>query len=367
MDGRTLQYADIMLEPVELSEVIGLDTGDTGIQYDYFDSIISRNGNCLVEAYKIKNQTEAVGYVALYHMDAVDGTANIYGKINGKRYYGDYIKALLALLGYTFTERNLKKLSLIYRQDNYFFDDVCRHLSFIREGLLRGQLSYEGKSFDVNVCGMLSYEYQRLAAGPYRKMFAWDYSFHPQKVVQLDLAGYFNRRLFTNSLENPNHARINEWLGEYVMNRTVPEEHCLIYKDVKFPVHIFDLDFEFDCFLCGKQEISVPEERYTDLLLVATAQFGNRQTYITAVYEDGTSEECEFSVGDWCDKIARNEHIIHYAAACRNLGEKSNMIKCDALMYLQRVHIDSSKRLKKLIFPMENDEIFIFVGALCKE
>ena len=42
MDGRTLQYADIMLEPVELSEVIGLDTGDTGIQYDYFDSIISR-------------------------------------------------------------------------------------------------------------------------------------------------------------------------------------------------------------------------------------------------------------------------------------------------------------------------------------
>lgn len=108
MDGRTLQYADIMLEPVGLRKVTGLGTGDTGIQYDYFDSIVSRNGNCLVEPYKIKNQTGAVGYVALYHMDAVDRTANIYGKISGKRYYGDYIKALFALLGYAFAERNLK-------------------------------------------------------------------------------------------------------------------------------------------------------------------------------------------------------------------------------------------------------------------
>lgn len=363
MDGSVLRYADITLEPVDLRDMVEFDTGYTEIQYDYFDSIVSRDGNCLVEAYRIGNQTGTVGYAVLYHMDATNGTADIYGKISGKQYYGDFIKAFLALLGHAFTERNLKKLSLIYRQDNYFFDDVCKHLCFIREGLLRGQLDCGGRRFDINVYGMLDYEYRRLAAGLYMKMFAWDYSFYPKNVVQLDLAGHFNRRLFTNSLDNPNNARINDWLREYVMNRTVPEEHCLVYKDVKFPVRIFDPGFKFDCFLCGKQEISVPEGRYTDLLLVATAQFGNRQTYITAVYEDGTREECEFSVGDWCERITRNEHIIHYAAACRNLGWNSNMVKCDAFVYLQRVNIDSNKRLKKLIFPMEENEIFIFAGG----
>lgn len=251
MDGRTLRYADIMLEPVGLGEMIEYGTDDTGIQYDYFDSVAPKDGDCLAEPYKIINQTGTVGYVALYHIDITNGTADIYGRISEKRYYSDFIKAFLALLRHAFTERKIEKL-------------------------------------------------------------------------------------------------------------------CLVYKGIKFPVQIFDPSSGFDCLLCGKQEISVPEGRYTDLLLVATAQFGDRQAYITAVYEDGTSEECRFDVGDWCNKIVRDEHIIHYAAACRNLGWKSNMVKCDAFVYLQRVRINSYKGLKKLIFPMEDSEIFIFAGALCE-
>lgn len=369
MDDRMLRYADIMLEPMDLGGIVGYGADgahDKGIQYDYFDSIVPKDGGCLAESYKIRNQTESVGYVALYHIDSVNGIADIYGRINGKRYYSDFIKAFLALLGHAFMERNLKKLSLLYRQDNYLFDDVCRHLHFIREGLLREQLSCRGRRFDVNVYGMLAHEYRRLAASSYKKMFSWDYSFAPQRVVQLDLTGYFNRRLFTNSLDNPNHARINDWLEEYVMNRAVPEEHCLTYKDIKFPVRIFDPSSGFDCFLCGKQEISVPEGRYSDFLLVATAQFGDRQAYITAVYEDGTREECGFRIGDWCNRIPSDEHIIHHAAACRELGRGSNMVKCGANLYLQRVHINSDKQLRELVFPMENDEIFVFAGALCE-
>lgn len=185
--------------------------------------------------------------------------------------------------------------------------------------------------------------------------------------MQLDLTGYFNRRLFTNSLNNPNHARINDWLEEYVMNRAVLEEHCLTYQDIKFPVRIFDPSSGFGCFLCGKQEISVPEGRYTDFLLVATAQFGDRQAYIIAVYEDGTREECRFRIGDWCNRIPSDEHIIHHAATCRELGRGSNMVRCGANLYLQRLHINSDKQLRELVFPMENDEIFVFAGALCEE
>lgn len=365
MEDKTLRYADITLEPTGLGGTMGFDSGDTGIQYDYFDSTVLDGVDCSAEAYMIKNRTEAIGYVALYHIDAVNQTADIYGKISEKRNYGDFIKAFLALIGHAFTERNLKKLGLVYRQDNYFFDDVCRHLHFIREGLLRGQLNCEGKPIDVSAYGMLDYEYRRLAAGLYKRMFAWDYGFEPKNMVLLDLEGHFNRRLFTNSLDNPNHARINEWFSEYMMNRAVPEEHCLAYGDVRFPVRIFDNDFKFDCFLCGRQEIGIPEGRYTDLLLVATAQFGDKQAYITAVYKDGTSKECRFGIGDWCNNIVRDEYVIHYAAACRKLGWNSGMVKCDAFVYLQRVHIDPEKQLMKLIFPMENNEIFIFAGALC--
>ena len=367
MDGRTFRYADIMLESVDISGMIEFDTGDTGIQYDFFDCTALSCGNSPDEAYIIKNQTEVVGYAALYHIDAANQTADVYGKINEKRYYGEFIKALLALLEYAFMERCLKKLNLVYRQDNYFFEDVSKHLHFTREGLLRGKLYYEGKPIDVSTYGMLDHEYRRLAAGPYKRMFAWDYGFLPKNIVMLDLEEHFDRRLFTNSLDNPKHARINDWLSEYVMNWTVPEEHCLTYGDVKFPVRIFDMDFEFDCFLCGRQEISVPEGRYTNLLLVATAQFGDRQAYITAVYGDGTSEECRFSVGDWCNKIVRDEHVIHHAAACREIGWGFNMVKCDAFVYLQKVRINPDKQLGKLVFPMEDNEIFVFAAALCGE
>ena len=365
MDERTLRYADITLEPACLGGMLGFGTGDTGIRYDCFDSIAPREGDGLAEAYRIRSQREAIGYMALYHMEADRHTALIYGKISGKQYYGDFVKSFLALMGHAFTGLGLRKLVLAYRRDSYLFDDVCRHLGFIREGLLRGQLDCGGELLDVNVYGMLRHEYQRLAAGTYRRMFAWDYGFEPEGVALLDLTGHFNRRLFTNSLDNPNHARINDWLREYVMNRTVPEEHFLEYKGIRFPVRIFDIDSEYDCLLCGRQEISVPEGRYTDLLLVATAQFGDRQAYITAAYGDGTREECAFHVGDWCSSIVRDGHAIHHAAACRELGWKSSMVKCDAHLYLQRVRLNPEKWLEKLIFPMEDNEIFVFAGALC--
>jgi len=363
MKNNILRYADVTLESIDPNQTIEFDAGDTGMQYDYFDSAIS-GGDRSVEIFRIINQTESIGHVALYRLDFLNRTANIYGTISRNQYYGDFIKALLALLEYAFTNLHLKKLNFVYRQDNYFFDDVCKHLDFVREGLLRGQLSFNEKSVDINVYGMLDYEYKRLSTSTYKRLFAWDYSFNPSVIMYLDLSNQFNRRLFTNSIDNPNHAWINDWLGEYVMNRSFTKDHCLTYKNVKFKVSIFDPETEFDCFSCSNQEVTISDGNYSELLLVTTAQFGFKQTFITAEYTDGSVEECEFTVGDWCDKIVRNEHIIHYAAACRNLGRESNMIKCDAFIYLQRVHINPDKVLHKLIFP-KNDDIFIFAGALC--
>jgi hypothetical protein len=367
MMNKIFQYADITFESVRPAEIMEFDIGDTEIQYDYFDSIISRNDNCSSRIYLIKKQTEIVGYVAVYCMDFLNRTACIYGKVRSTRDYGDLIKALLALLEYAFVDLRLKKLNVIYRQDNYFFDDVCKHLGFVREGLLRGQLACNEKHADINIYGLLDYEYLRFANGAYKRMFAWDYNYTPNQVAMLDLTSHFNRRLFTNSLDNPNHALMNDWYREYVMNYSIRDDHCLAYKNIKFPVNIFDFEREFDCFSCESQKIDVPIGNYTDLLLVTTAQFGNKQTHITAIYADGTSEEYEFCVGDWCEKNVRNEYVIHYAAACRELSLNVSIIKCNALIYLQRIRINSCKQLKSLIFPMSNNEIFIFAGALCED
>lgn len=364
MSNQTLQYADIMLESVNMIDIIKFDIGDTEIKYDCFDDVISNYNDSSIEIYRIYRQSANIGYVSLYNLNFNNFTANLYGKISSKQYYGDLIKAFLVLLKYAFTKLHIKKINFEYRYDNYFFDDVCGHLTFIREGLLRGQLYYDGKLIDVNAYGMLDYEYQRLANGVYKRMFAWDYNFTPQNVMYLDLFDKFNRRLFTNSIDNPNHAWINDWLGEFVLNQTIPENEFLTYKNAKFPVSIFSLQLEVDCFSCMGQEIIVPNGNYTDLLLVTTAQFGYKQTFITAVYEDNSREECRFTVGDWCDKIVRNEFIIHYATACRSLSEKSSMIKCNAFVYLQRVSIDPKKVLKKLVFPHDHD-IFVFAGAVC--
>lgn len=360
-----LKYADITLRKVVPNEAIKLDrNSDTEIKFDYYDSSVTNSCNDSLLIYSIYYQENCVGMISLYQIDNVNRIANIYGYVYNKRHYFELIKALLLFLKYSFTELSMNKLYFLYREDNHFFDEVCSTLGFVREGLLRGQLTCGKTSIDVNLLGMLDYEYRRLSKSEYKRMFSWDYSFDPHDVEQLNFTYHFNRRLFTNSIDNPNHAWINDWLGEYVLNQEIPDDRCLHYKGIRFQVNIFNYDYDFDCFSCNNQKINVACANYSDLLLITTAQFGYKQEFIIAEYEDETREECEFTISDWCDKTIRDEHVIYSAAACRCLGPGANMIKCHAFVYLQRVKLDSSKILRRIIFP-DNHDIFIFAGALC--
>ena len=42
------------------------------------------------------------------------------------------------------------------------------------------------EAISLKVYGLLDYEYSRLAAAEYRKIFAWDYGFDPQNALPLD-------------------------------------------------------------------------------------------------------------------------------------------------------------------------------------
>ena len=371
---KTLCYADILLKPIPPQEALSIPAGDACLPIDRFDRVLSLGKDLLLYGiFKASEKAGLLGVVSLYDLSEDGRTASIYGKIGRLSDYGTLIKGFLALFSYAFSTLGLKKLTLVCREDNDLLGDVCLSLGLVSEGLLRGQFfpnpekdpfASGDEAISLKVYGLLDYEYRRLAAAEYRKLFAWDYGFDPQNALPLDWSPLFNRRIFTDSLSNPNGARINDWLSEFAMNRERPESGLLTYKAVGFPVKIFDPDAIYDCLSCEKQEISLPAGRYSDLLLVATAQFGGKELLLTAVYDDGSREECGFYVGDWCDRLVRTGYVLHTAAACRYLGANSNLIKGDAFLYLVRVKTDPCRRLFRLILP-DNPDVFLFAGALC--
>lgn len=120
----------------------------------------------------------------------------------------------------------------------------------------------------------------------------------PKDYINIGIHDKFNCRSFTNSLDNPNHALMNDGLNEFALNKAISQDDCLIYKDIRFPVKIFDIKSRYDSLICEGQIIDVPKNIYTDIPFIATAQFGYKETYISLIYSDGEVENVEFTLSD---------------------------------------------------------------------
>ncbi len=356
------KYSDIELRLCEYQDISNLDPIDTDIKYDWFDyHMISGNS---ADIYKIIDKAIAVGYISIYNLDKQNKSACVYTKIAENKYFGDLLKATLSVMDYGFTALGLNKINLIYREDNYFFNDVCSSLKFVKEAILRNQFLAEEKFVNLISYGMVAHEYKRLSRSDLRRMFTWDYSYSTTDVVHVNIDNLLTHRTFTNSLDNPNNARVNESLREFTMNCEINSDNYLVYKDIRFPVKIFDTEQEYDAFACQNQEIEVPEGQYSDILLVATALYGCQEAYLNLTYTDGTHEEVKFTVSDWCQRIVRDEYVIHYASACKNIGWGANVVKSDSFVYLKRISIDGSKRLGSIEIS-GNGCIYVYAVALC--
>ena len=358
------KYGDIHFKTIndikEISEFFTANNAD--IKSDYF-SFYAENYNNAEIFYIMKNQ-EKIGFISLYNIDTVNNNANIYGFTKEKMRYSDLVKSIISLMIYAFDDLKLNKLSFIYREDNYFFDDICRHLKFINEGILRNQLFYDKKYYNLCIYSILEHEFSRLITDDYRKMYAWNYDFNSENFIQTDINNYMNIRAFSNNLINSNNANLND-LREFVLNKEIPTETCLKYKNINFNVNIFDESKRYDNIACAGQEIQIEENYYTALLVVTMAQFGYQKSNLTLVYEDGSSEINEFNVSDWCERILQDEYIIHYASGCRNLRQGVNIIKGDSFILLKKIEADSAKKLKNIILP-DNKDINIFaLGGCC--
>lgn len=357
------KYNDIGLNKTEYSSVTEHNTADTDIKYDWFDYYMS-NGKS-VEVYAIEKQNIAVGYVALYDHDGILGSVCLYGKVFEKQYFGDLLKSILSVMEYAYTSLKVSKIYFVYREDNYFFDDLCRFLRFIKEGILRNHLLTSNEYFNLNVYGLLLSEYQGYKVSEYKRMFTWNNNYTPKEYINVDIHDKFNCRSFTNVLNNPNHALMNDGLNEFALNKAVSKDDCLTYKDIRFPIKIFDMKSRYDSLICQGQVIDIPEDRYEDILFVATAQFGYKETYIAIEYSDGEVENVEFTLSDWCERVLRDEYVIHYAYGCRRLSWGTNVIKCDSFLFLKRIAVRSDKAITQIKLPV-NQDILVYSMALVK-
>ena len=362
MNYESLHYGDINLIPTHIPhDVIKHSCSED--RYDCFDYALDTDGLGDSALFLISFQDQSLGFVSLYRIDWIDMTCQFYGRIFEPSNYSEYIKSILAIFQYAFEKLNMRKVSLEYRSDNYFFEDVCKHLRLIYEGKLREKLNCQKYLKDVNIFSLLRTEY--IANKPYYgKMFAWNSDFDVLDTQNIDISSFYNRKLFSNSIINPRGAYINDWLKEFVLNNEIRDNKELSYKHIKFSVSIFDDDAIYDCVSCEQQGIVVTPGRYTDLLVVATAQFGHKNTFVQMKYADGSCSESRFSISDWCEKIPNDEYIIYKALACRQFTREYSLIKCSAQVYLQRIRIDSRRVLNEIVLPNDHD-IFVFAMGLC--
>lgn len=355
------RYNDIELNQIEYGNITDHHLADTGVKYDWFDYCMS-NGKS-ADVYAIKKQNSVVGYAALYNHDGTNRRVYLYGVVSEKQYFGDLLKAILSVMDYAFISLKVNKINFVYREDNYFFDDLCRFLCLIKEGILRNHLLTSNEYCNLNLYGLLLSEYQGYKASEYKRMFTWDNDYTPKNYINIGIYDKFNCRSFTNSLDNPNHALMNDALNEFALSKAVNQDDCLTYKYIRFPVKIFDMKSRYDSLICQGQVIDVPEDRYEDILFVATAQFGYKETYLSVIYSDGEVENVEFTLSDWCERVIRDEYVIHYAYGCRWLGWGANVIKCDSFLFLKRIAVRSDKSITQIKLPV-NQDIIIYSIAL---
>lgn len=364
VDNLTSKYNDIsLMKTKNLNEVTDLfNSNNADIKYDYFNFYINTHSSD-TNVFVIKNKSAAIGIIALYNVDMINKTASIYGFIIEKMYYVDLLKALISSMNHAFTDLHLNKLNFTYREDNYFFDDVCKHLHFINEGILRNLLYHNEKYHNILTNSILTHEYKRLVGDDYKKMYTWNYEFTPNNFIQINIDEMMDGRAFTNDITNGNKANLND-LREFVLSKDRPTGDCLRYKNTKFNINIFDTDKQYDNIVCKSQEIEVAENYYSDILLVTMAQFGHQKSYLTLIYEDDTIELREFNISDWCERVLCDEYVIYYAFGCRNLHRNINIVKGDSFIFLKRVVANPEKKLKSIILP-NNRNINIFALGAC--
>jgi hypothetical protein len=112
------------------------------------------------------------------------------------------------------------------------------------------------------------------------------------------------------------------------------------------------------------QEIPVPEGRYDRLAILTTTVNSDKSETITVVYDDGSTQEIEFNVTDWCVQ-PKNEEIPIVAAQYRHMTE-GILRDCNPQIFFVDYELDSSKQVAAIRLP-ERPTLYVVAASLVQD
>ncbi len=155
----------------------------------------------------------------------------------------------------------------------------------------------------------------------------------------LDLTKYFNNNGFGSILNNDTTADLNG-AGLFFVTEDIPTQEIWNIGDMsfKFPKK---LEGKNDNIACSEQLVEVPCVKGTNLMILATADFGSFNEIITIRYKDGSNEQIAISCTELIFEPIYGECVAWEGRACERNGNTVNI-------YNSRVKIFAKNyRLKK--------------------
>jgi hypothetical protein len=188
------------------------------------------------------------------------------------------------------------------------------------------------------------------------------FAFTRDRFSGLDLGALFNNDAFSDS-RNPAKGNFDSRSGAlgatFMAERAPAASEVFELADVHllFPPSLSDAN---NVALHG-QRLAVPTGQYTAIWLLGASEQGNYQLPATLEYADGTTEQVELGLSDWC-QVARYGEVAQLEfPQRRGAGGAVERITCR--MFLQRIAVDPGRELSVIGLP-DRETMHLFAITL---
>lgn len=169
-----------------------------------------------------------------------------------------------------------------------------------------------------------------------------------EEIVECDISSYFDTRAFALTLENIEHADISGY-NEYFVSGCLNNE-----INVNVFGHNFSLcpnSLGYDNMLCKNQEIKIKSDRYTKMVIIGCAVWGDGSGIISIKSNNG-EKKVHMRISDWYNILEDN--IVWCGNAVDIMG---NIGQRAVSMYIYS--LNNNDMLDSLLLP-DTTNVYIF-------
>ena len=184
------------------------------------------------------------------------------------------------------------------------------------------------------------------------------------EFAYVDLSGVMNSKAFGNSLLEESNANF-DGVRSFFLTENTPTSEIWELNGVKFK--IADLrNAQYDNLLCEKQVVRVEEGSYSNLTVLASAEFGSYSETMIIEYEDGDKQEVLLEISDWFDMPNFGEKIAWTGnASIRSNINDEPYLANSVNLYTQSHNLKKGKSIKAIQLP-ECPNVHVFAISLSR-